>query len=81
MSNLILPQTNYHHGIVVKAFREAANMTQAKLAQLWPKEGGVNVRYVQDVESGVKHITDQATLRKLVQVPESSCVMRKELIE
>ncbi len=65
MSNLILPQTNYHHGIVVKAFREAANMTQAKLAQLWPKEGGVNVRYVQDVESGVKHITDQATLRKL----------------
>ena len=58
----------YHHGIVIKAFREAANMTQPKLAQLWPKEGGVSVRYVQDVESGVKHITDQATLRKLGEI-------------
>ena len=43
-------------------------MTQPKLAQLWPKEGGVSVRYVQDVESGVKHITDQATLRKLGEI-------------
>ncbi len=65
MSDVLLPQTTYHHGIVVKAFREAANMTQARLAQLWPKEGGVNVRYVQDIESGKKHITDQLTLRKL----------------
>ena len=40
-------------------------MTQPRLAELWPKEGGVSVRYVQDVESGVKHITDQGTLRKL----------------
>src|SRR6266487_1077742 len=54
--------------MVIKAFREAANMTQPKLAQLWPKEGGVSVRYVQDVESGVKHITDQATLRKLGEI-------------
>ncbi len=65
MSDVLLPQTTYHHGSVVKAFREAANMTQARLAQLWPKEGGVNVRYVQDIESGKKHITDQLTLRKL----------------
>lgn len=62
----------YHHGIVIKAFREAANMTQVRLAELWPSEGGVGVRYVQDVESGRKHITDQTTLRnlgKLLDIP------------
>ena len=59
---------SYHHGIVIKAFREAANMTQPRLAELWPKEGGVSVRYVQDVESGVKHITDQGTLRRLGEI-------------
>ena len=65
MSDLILSHTSYHHGIIIKAFREAANMTQPRLAALLPKEGGVSVRYVQDVESGDKHITDPTTLRKL----------------
>jgi transcriptional regulator with XRE-family HTH domain len=67
VSDLVSPG-KYHHGIVIKAFREAANMTQPKLAELWPKEGGVSVRYVQDIESGVKHITDQGTLRKLGEI-------------
>jgi transcriptional regulator with XRE-family HTH domain len=67
MNNLV-SSAKYHHGMVIKAFREAANMTQPKLAELWPKEGGVSVRYVQDVESGVKHITDQGTLRKLGEI-------------
>src|SRR5579872_3327267 len=57
--------SQHHHGIVIKAFREAADMTQTQLAEVWPSEGGVGVRYVQDVESGRKHITDQTTLRKL----------------
>ncbi len=68
MSDLTTPQTRYHHGIVIKAFREAANMTQPKLAELWPKEDGATVRYVQDIESGKKRITSQATLRKLGEI-------------
>jgi transcriptional regulator with XRE-family HTH domain len=62
---------NYHHGLVIKEYREQRGMTQARLAELWPKAAkfgggeGVNVTYIQDIEHGKKHIDDQRTLRKL----------------
>lgn len=59
---------SYHHGHIIKEARERQRMTQAKLAEQWPKKDGdegVNIRYVQDIEAGRKHITDQVILRKL----------------
>lgn len=61
----------YHHGLTIKEFREKCGMTQAKLAELWPKSGGgegVNWHYVQDIEHGKKHIDDPYTLRKLCDI-------------
>jgi tetratricopeptide (TPR) repeat protein len=63
--------SGYHHGQTIREFREKCGMTQSKLAELWPKSdgaGGVNWRYVQDVEYGKKHITDPHTLRKLCDI-------------
>jgi tetratricopeptide (TPR) repeat protein len=52
--------------------RQAAHMTQEQLAAVWPKSGGteqgVNIRYVQDVEYGHKHIEDPQVLRKLAAI-------------
>lgn len=58
----------YHHGQVIKEYRELRKMSQAQLAEKWPKsdgEEGVNIRYVQDVEYGKKRIADPTILRKL----------------
>ena len=58
----------YHPGKVIRAYREKRNLTQAQLAELWPKasgERGVSVNYVHLVEAGKRHITDQYTLRAL----------------
>ena len=63
-----MAQASYHYGVTIKEFREQRDMTQAKLAEVWPKSNGdvgVNVRYVQDIEYGRKHIEDSYTLRKL----------------
>src|SRR6266540_3547878 len=60
--------SEYHHGKVIKEYREKRGMTQAELAEEWPKasgEVGVSVNYAQLVEAGKKHITEQYTLRKL----------------
>ena len=62
---------SYHYGVTLKEYREKCDMTQAKLAELWPKSNGdvgVNVRYVQDIEYGRKHIEDIYTLRKLCDI-------------
>jgi transcriptional regulator with XRE-family HTH domain len=58
----------FHYGIVIREYRKLKKMTQAQLAEIWPKSNGgegVNVRYVQDVEYGAKQIEDANTLRKL----------------
>ncbi len=63
--------SNFHHGKVIKEYREKHGMTQAELAGRWPKadgDEGVNIRYVQDIESGKKHITDPTKLRKISDV-------------
>ncbi len=59
---------NYHHGMTIKEFRELRGITQEDLAARWPRSDGgvgVNVRYVQDVEYGRKHIDDPYVLRQL----------------
>ena len=61
----------YHYGITIREGREAAGMTQAKLAEKWPQTDGrigVSVNYVSEVERGVKHITDPQTLRHLCDI-------------
>jgi transcriptional regulator with XRE-family HTH domain len=58
----------HHHGKVIKVYRENKGITQAELAEKWPKasgEVGVSTNYVQLVEAGKKHIAEQYTLRKL----------------
>jgi transcriptional regulator with XRE-family HTH domain len=65
--------SEYHHGKVIKEHREKLGITQAQLAEKWPKAGneyGVSTNYVQLVEAGKKHITDQYTLRKLCDILE-----------
>lgn len=63
-----MPKSSYHHGQTIKEHRKLKGWTQARLAATWPKTdgaAGVNVRYVQDVEYGDKHINDPELLRKL----------------
>jgi len=65
--------SKYHPGKVIRAYREKRNLTQAKLAELWPNasgERGVRVNYVQLVEAGKKNIADQSTLRALCETLE-----------
>jgi transcriptional regulator with XRE-family HTH domain len=65
--------SKYHPGKVIRAYREKRNLTQARLAELWPNasgERGVSVNYVQLVEAGKKNITDQSTLRALCDMLE-----------
>jgi hypothetical protein len=44
----------YHYGLIIRAYRKKAKMTQAQLADRWPKNErfgggeGVNWKYVQD---------------------------------
>jgi transcriptional regulator with XRE-family HTH domain len=65
---------DYHHGQTIREFRKERGMTLAELAEHWPA-GSVSTRYIQGVESGEKHITDQdmlrATFRELEQVRRS----------
>lgn len=67
-------QGDYHYGITIREYRMACGMTQARLAELWPKSErfgggeGVNWRYVQDIEHGRKRLEDMQTLRKLCDV-------------
>jgi transcriptional regulator with XRE-family HTH domain len=66
-----MPRTSYHHGQTIKEYRKLKGWTQARLAAVWPRangEEGVNVRYVQDVEYGDKHIHDPELLRKLSEI-------------
>ena len=61
----------YYYGETIRAGREAANMTQAQLAEKWPRADGgtgVSVNYVSDVERGIKNITDPHTLRRLCNI-------------
>ena len=60
----------YHYGQTLKKYRELRGWTQAKLAEQWPKKSdpdgkGVNTRYVQDIEYGIKYIGDPDVLRDL----------------
>ena len=65
---------HYHHGLTIKEAREKQHMTQAQLAELWPKSErfgggtGVSLTYVRDIERGAKHIEDQYTLRRLAEI-------------
>jgi tetratricopeptide (TPR) repeat protein len=61
----------YHYGKTIKKYRELRKWTLSRLAASWPKvdgDEGVNIRYVQDVEAGRKHISDQRTVRKLARL-------------
>ena len=61
-----MKQHFYHYGISIKKYREAHGWTQAKLAGTWLRSDGgrgVNTRYIQDIEYGVKRIDDPTVLR------------------
>lgn len=64
----------YHYGLTIREYREKANMTQAQLAERWPKSErfgggeGVNWKYVQDIEHGRKRIDSNQTLRKVCSI-------------
>lgn len=60
---------NYYYGKTIREYRMTNKMTLEQLASKWPsKENGVNIRYVIDVESGKKRITDVEILRKLASI-------------
>jgi transcriptional regulator with XRE-family HTH domain len=64
----------YHYGVTIREYREKARMTQAQLAEKWPKSErfgggeGVSWKYIQDIEHGRKHIEDPQTLRKVCDI-------------
>lgn len=61
----------YHHGATIREAREKQGMTQAKLAEVWPKDDGgtgVSVGYVQLVEAGKRNIESDYTLRRLCDI-------------
>jgi tetratricopeptide (TPR) repeat protein len=60
-----------HHGITVREGREKRGMTQAQLAEVWPKDDGgvgVSVGFVQLVEAGKKAINSDRTKRGLCDI-------------
>ncbi|MBE3561133.1 MAG: helix-turn-helix transcriptional regulator [Ktedonobacteraceae bacterium] len=60
-----------HHGKVIKEAREKLGMTQAQLAEIWPRHSGgrgVSVGFVQLVEAGKKTIDSTCTLRGLCDI-------------
>ncbi len=68
-----MPKNSFHYGQTIKEYRKLKGWTQAQLAAAWPRtdgSAGVNVRYVQDVEYGDKHIHDPESLRKLGDILE-----------
>lgn len=61
----------HHHGTTIKEAREKLGMTQARLAEVWPKDDGgigVSVGYVQLVEAGKRNIDSDYTLRRLCDI-------------
>jgi tetratricopeptide (TPR) repeat protein len=64
----------YHYGLTIREYREKAQMTQAQLAEKWPKSErfgggeGVNWKYIQDIEHGRKRIDNNQTLRKVCDI-------------
>ncbi len=61
----------YHYGIPIKEAREKLGMTQAHLAEVWPRDNGdrgVSVGYVQQVEAGKKRVDSDYTLRGLCDI-------------
>lgn len=59
----------YHYGKTIREYREKKHMTLSQLASLWPsKDTGVTLRYVSDIERGVKTIQDVQMLRKLAKL-------------
>lgn len=61
----------HHHGATIKKAREKLGMTQASLAEVWPKDDGgtgVSVGYVQLVEAGKRNIDSDYTLRRLCDI-------------
>lgn len=57
----------FHHGMTIREARIARGMTQAELAERWP-HAAVSARYVQKVEAGEKHLSDQQLLRGLAEL-------------
>ncbi len=58
----------YHYGLTIKEYREAKGLTQAQLAENWPKSNGdtgVKTDYVSLVETGRRKIEDLAVIRKI----------------
>jgi tetratricopeptide (TPR) repeat protein len=63
--------SRHHYGITVKEGREKRGMTQAQLAEVWPKDDGgvgVSVGFVQLVEAGKKTIASDRTKRGLCDI-------------
>ncbi len=61
----------YHYGMSIKEYRELKKLTQAQLAEIWPKSNGdvgVSTDYVSLVENGKKHVNDHAVLRQLCEI-------------
>lgn len=61
----------YHYGITVREGRKRRGMTQAQLAEVWPRddrEVGVSVGFVQLVEAGKKTIASDYTKRGLCDI-------------
>jgi len=61
----------HHHGVTIKEARQKRGMTQARLAEVWPKDDGwrgVSVGYVQLVEAGRRNIESAYTLRQLCDI-------------
>lgn len=61
----------YHYGKTIREAREKLGMTQAELAEKWPRTDGgigVSINYVSDVERGKKVITNPQTLRRLCEI-------------
>ena len=63
----------YHYGKTIREYRMLRDLTLTQLAEKWPsKDQGVTVRYVSDIERGVKHVGDPLILRDLasmLQIP------------
>lgn len=56
----------YHYGKTIREYRILKRMSLTQLARLWPScETGVSIRYVSDIERGVKFIQDILLLRKV----------------
>ena len=61
----------YHYGQTIKEYRERKGITQAQLAEIWPKsngEVGVKTDYVSLVETGKRNIEDLSVLRKICSI-------------